>query len=53
MVKRLLEYIGLEPERFRMSWVSAAEGVKYTQVIKDFVRDIKPLGPQTKLRRNR
>ena len=51
LVKRLLEYIGLEPERFQMSWVSAAEGTKYTEVIKDFVQDLKPLGPQTKLRR--
>ncbi len=52
LVKKLLEYIGLEPERFRMSWVSAAEGTKYTQIIKDFVKEIKPLGPQKKLRRN-
>jgi len=51
LVKRLLEYIGLEPERFQMSWVSAAEGTKYTEVIKDFVQELKPLGPQTKLRR--
>lgn len=53
LVKKLLEYVGLEPERFQMSWVSAAEGTKYTQVIKDFVKELKPLGPQTKLRRNR
>jgi coenzyme F420-reducing hydrogenase delta subunit len=52
LVKKLLEHIGLEPERFQMSWVSAAEGTKYTQVIKDFVKMLKPLGPQTKLRRN-
>jgi len=52
LVKQLLEYIGLEPQRFQMSWVSAAEGVKYTQVIKDFVQELKPLGPQTKLRRS-
>jgi coenzyme F420-reducing hydrogenase delta subunit len=52
LVKKLLEHIGLEPERFQMSWVSAAEGTKYTQVIKDFVKTLKPLGPQTKLRRN-
>lgn len=53
LVKTLLEYVGLEPERFRMSWVSAAEGTKYTRIIKDFVSDLKPLGPQTKLRRDR
>jgi len=52
LVKELLEFFGLEPERFQMSWVSAAEGVKYTQIIKDFVHELKPLGPQKKLRRN-
>jgi coenzyme F420-reducing hydrogenase delta subunit len=51
LVKKLLEYVGLEPERFQMSWISAAEGVKYTQIIKDFVQELKPLGPQKKLRR--
>ncbi|HDZ25974.1 hypothetical protein LCGC14_1426130 [marine sediment metagenome] len=51
LVKKLLEYVGLEPERFQMSWISAAEGVKYTKVIKDFVQELKPLGPQKKLRR--
>jgi coenzyme F420-reducing hydrogenase delta subunit len=51
LVKELLEFIGLESQRFQMSWVSAAEGVKYTQVIKDFVQELKPLGKQTKLRR--
>ncbi len=52
LVKNLLEFIGLEPSRFQMSWVSAAEGKKYTQIISDFVEQLKPLGPQTKLRRN-
>jgi coenzyme F420-reducing hydrogenase delta subunit len=52
LVKKLLEYVGLEPERFQMSWVSAAEGQKYTRIIKDFVNELKPLGPQTRLRRS-
>jgi F420-non-reducing hydrogenase iron-sulfur subunit len=52
LVKELLEFTGLDPERFQMSWVSAAEGVKYTQIIKDFVNVLKPMGPQTKLRRS-
>ena len=52
LVKELLEFIGFEPKRFQMSWVSAAEGSKYTQIIKDFVSQLKPLGPQTELRRN-
>ncbi len=52
LVKNLLEFVGLEPQRFQMSWVSAAEGTKYTQIIKDFVQELKPLGPQKKLRRS-
>lgn len=52
LVKELLEYIGLEQQRFMMSWVSAAEGTKFTQIIKDYVNVLTPLGPQTKLRRN-
>ncbi|MCP4230956.1 MAG: hydrogenase iron-sulfur subunit [bacterium] len=52
LVKELLEHIGLEPERFRMSWVSAAEGAKYKGVITDFVADLKPLGPEDKLRKS-
>lgn len=52
LVKKLLEFIGLEPARFQMSWVSATEGVKFTQLVKELVRELQPLGPQTKLRRN-
>lgn len=53
LVKELLGLVGLEQDRFRMSWVSAAEGAKYSQVIKDFVTDLKPLGPQTKFKADR
>ncbi len=52
LIQKLLEFIGLESKRFQMSWVSAAEGTKYTEIIKDFVSELKTLGPQTKLRRN-
>ena len=53
LVKELIEYIGLEPQRLKMAWVSAAEGKKYTQIIQDFVQELKPLGPQKKLRREK
>jgi coenzyme F420-reducing hydrogenase delta subunit len=51
LVKELLEFSGLEPERFQMSWVSAAEGRKYTEVISDFVDALRPLGRQQMLRK--
>jgi F420-non-reducing hydrogenase iron-sulfur subunit len=50
LVKELLQFVGLEPERFRMSWVSAAEGAKFAKVVADFVSDLRPLGPQHKLK---
>ena len=51
LIMELIEFIGVEPNRFRMSWVSAAEGAKFARVITDFVNDLKPLGPQEKLKK--
>jgi coenzyme F420-reducing hydrogenase delta subunit len=53
LTQKLLGFIGLESDRFRMSWVSAAEGTKYADVISTFVKDIKALGPQRKLKAER
>ncbi len=50
LVQKLIEFVGVEPERFKMSWVSAAEGAKYAEVVTDFVNEIRPLGPQNKLK---
>ncbi len=50
LVQKLLQFIGLEPERFRMSWISAAEGAKFAEIVDDFVNDIRRLGPQDRLR---
>ena len=51
LMMELLEFIGVEPNRFRMSWVSAAEGAKFAKVVTDFVSDLQPLGPQDKLKK--
>ena len=44
-LKQFLEYLGIEEGRVQFSWVSAAEGVKFSQVIDEVTRDIKKLGP--------
>ncbi len=41
----MLEDFGLEEERFRLEWVSASEGPRFAQVVKDFTEEIKKLGP--------
>ncbi|AGA89126.1 coenzyme F420-reducing hydrogenase, delta subunit [Thioflavicoccus mobilis 8321] len=50
LIKQLLQFIGLEADRFRMSWVSAAEGAKFAEVIDEFVGDLRALGPQNRLK---
>jgi F420-non-reducing hydrogenase iron-sulfur subunit len=52
LVKRFLEYIGIEPERVQFSWVSAAEGVRFAQIIDKVTNEIKRLGPLTYFRRS-
>ena len=52
-MKKLLEFLGIEPDRVRMTWVSAAEGRKYADVVSELTEDIKKLGPMTKFRREK
>ena len=51
VLKNLLEFMGIEPERVRMTWVSAAEGRKFADVIKEVTEDVKKLGPMQQIRR--
>ena len=45
LIKSVLEKMGIEPERLRLEWISAAEGAKFAEVIKDMVDELKKLGP--------
>jgi F420-non-reducing hydrogenase iron-sulfur subunit len=45
LLKRLMSQLGLEPERLRLEWISAAEGDKFARVIREMVADIKRMGP--------
>ncbi|MDD3625976.1 MAG: hydrogenase iron-sulfur subunit [bacterium] len=45
MIKNLLEYMGIEKGRIHFSWVSASEGGKFAEVVKQVTESIKELGP--------
>ncbi len=45
LCKKLMERIGLNPDRLRIEWVSAGEGIRFAEVMSDFGRQIKKLGP--------
>jgi F420-non-reducing hydrogenase iron-sulfur subunit len=51
VLKNLLEYSGIDPRRVRMTWVSAAEGNKFAEVVTEVTEDIKKLGPMKHFRR--
>ncbi len=45
ILKRILEFAGVEKGRVQFTWISAAEGERFSQVIKEVTEEIKALGP--------
>ena len=45
LAKKLLEHTGLNPERLRIEWISASEGVRFAEVMNDFTGRLRELGP--------
>jgi len=44
-LRRLLHTLGLEDERLRLEWISAAEGGIFAETIEEYVGQLKELGP--------
>jgi len=44
-LKNLLEYMGIEPERFQVRWVSASEGAKFADIVEEVTGQLKGLCP--------
>lgn len=45
LLQRMLADLGLEPERVRLEWISAAEGEKVKRVINEMTEQLQALGP--------
>ena len=45
LCKKIMEHIGLNPERLRIEFMSAGEGILFTEVMNDFGKKVKELGP--------
>jgi len=41
----ILELLGLEAGRVKLEWISASDGGKFATTVKDFVEEVKLLGP--------
>lgn len=45
LIKSLLKHVGLEEDRVNFSWVSAAEGIRFAEVVKGVTERVSALGP--------
>jgi F420-non-reducing hydrogenase iron-sulfur subunit len=45
LFRRLLQHIGLAPERLRIEWIAASEGSRFAEVMSDFAAQLRELGP--------
>ena len=44
-IRIVLANRGIDPDRFRMEWLSSAEAARFVEVVTNFVRAIRALGP--------
>lgn len=45
LLLQLLDQFGIERDRVRLEWISASEGEKFAQVVKEMTEKLKELGP--------
>ncbi len=44
-IQLMLQDFGIEEERFRLEWISASEGPKFAQVMREFTEQVRRVGP--------
>ncbi len=52
LLRRMLDQLGVEPERLRLEWVSASEGDRFKEVIEEMTETVRVLGPLSAPLRN-
>ena len=45
LCKKLLRHIGINPERLRLEWVSASQGIRFAEIMTDLAKKLKEIGP--------
>ncbi len=49
LMRELLQFVGIEPERVQFTWVSASEAGRFASIIEKVVTQVQKLGPNRKL----
>jgi len=45
LLQKMFDQFGIERERVRLEWISAAEGDRYAQVVRSMTEQVRSLGP--------
>jgi coenzyme F420-reducing hydrogenase delta subunit len=45
LTRKLLEHIAVNPQRLRLEWLSAAEGIRFAEMMNDITKNFQELGP--------
>lgn len=45
LLKEMLPVFGIEPERLRLTWIGASDGIRFAEVMTALVDQVKAMGP--------
>ncbi len=45
LCKKIMEYVGINPDRLRIEFMSSAEGIRFARVVNEFIKQIREIGP--------
>jgi coenzyme F420-reducing hydrogenase delta subunit len=46
LLRELLTHFGIAPQRLRLTWIGASDGIEFVEVMQRLVADLKALGPR-------
>jgi coenzyme F420-reducing hydrogenase delta subunit len=46
LLREMLTHFGIEPQRLRLTWIGASDGIQFADVMRRLVEDLKGLGPR-------
>ncbi len=52
MARSLIALLGIEPQRLRLEWISAAEGAHFAKIVSEFTDQIRELGANPVLQKS-
>lgn len=43
--KKIMQHLGLNPDRLKIAFMSAGEGILFAEIVNEFINEVKQLGP--------